>query len=123
MKRLSLHISFWLIYTLQDALMQYLWVNPVLTKIPENTQIWMAIVSAFVIDIPKLLLTYYILMVSIQQIIRGEKKIRMEIVSASEIDIPKLLITDNILLVSIPQILRGEKKIRLIVTEILIVYA
>jgi len=77
MKRLSLHISFWLIYTLQDALMQYLWVNPVLTKIPENTQIWMAIVSAFVIDIPKLLLTYYILLVSIPQILRGEKKIRL----------------------------------------------
>jgi two-component system LytT family sensor kinase len=74
MKRLFLHISFWLIYTLQDALMQYLWVNPVLQNIPENTQVWMAIVSAVVINIPKLLLTYYILLISIPQIIKAEKK-------------------------------------------------
>lgn len=79
MKKFILHILFWVIYTLQDALMQYLWVNPSLHNISENTQTWMAIVSAVVINIPKLLLTYYILLISIPQILKGEKKIWLNV--------------------------------------------
>ncbi len=70
MKRFLLHILFWLIYTLQDTLLMFTWVSPGITNIPDNTLFIMAVKSALVILIPKILATYFLLYISINKIIK-----------------------------------------------------
>ncbi|HTI12041.1 MAG TPA: histidine kinase, partial [Puia sp.] len=72
MKRLFLHIAFWVLYTLQDLLMSFTWVRPSLTNIPDSRILEMATVSTLVTLIPKLLLSYFLLLVSIQKIVAGK---------------------------------------------------
>jgi len=69
MKRILLHVAFWTVYTMQDTLLQFVWVGPALKKIPENTQFWMALQAALVTMIPKLLIVYFLLYVVIRHIV------------------------------------------------------
>ena len=69
MKRLSLHIAFWLVYLLQDALLQFVWVAPVVSQIPERTQLLMALEAALLALIPKLLFTWFVLYFVIDKIL------------------------------------------------------
>lgn len=75
MKRWLLHCAFWLVYLLQDTVLEFVWVGPVLKNIPENVQLWMAFKAAIAAVIPKLLFTYFALYIAIKQIINGRVKL------------------------------------------------
>ncbi|HEX9509143.1 MAG TPA: sensor histidine kinase [Puia sp.] len=72
MKRLLLHIAFWVLYTLQDLLMSFTWVRPSLPGIPDGRILEMATVSTLVTLLPKLLISYFLLLVSIKKIVAGK---------------------------------------------------
>lgn len=74
MKRLMLHIAFWVAYTLQDTVLMFAWVAPSVTHMSENTQLWKAFLAVLSTLPPKCLLTYYILYVSIKDVQTGRKK-------------------------------------------------
>jgi two-component system LytT family sensor kinase len=75
MKRVLMHSAFWLIYLLQDTVLEIVWVGPALKNIPENVQFWMAFKAAIAAWVPKLLFTYFILYVAIPGIMKGTRKL------------------------------------------------
>jgi two-component system, LytTR family, sensor kinase len=75
MKRLSLHISFWLVYIVQDALMMFVWMEVLLPDLTTKAAVAKAVYSALVVLIPKLLLTYFILYFAIKRILNRTIKI------------------------------------------------
>jgi two-component system, LytTR family, sensor kinase len=75
MKRVLLHSTFWLIYLLQDTVLEFVWVGPALKDIPDNIQFWMAFKAAIAAVLPKLLFTYFVLYVAIRQILKGDVKL------------------------------------------------
>jgi len=90
MKRVLLHSAFWLVYLLQDTVLELVWVAPALKNIPENVQFWMAVKAAIAALLPKLLITYFILYVAIKKIIHGQPKlfwIILQVIAASIITI------------------------------------
>jgi two-component system LytT family sensor kinase len=77
MKRVLLHSTFWLVYLLQDTVLEFVWVGPALKNIPENVQFWLAFKAAVAAVVPKMLFTYYALYVAIKQIIQGTVKLHL----------------------------------------------
>jgi two-component system, LytTR family, sensor kinase len=75
MKRVLLHSTFWLVYLLQDTMLEFFWMGPALKNIPENVQLWMAFKAATAAMVPKLLFTYYALYIAIKQITGGNVKL------------------------------------------------
>ncbi|THU41145.1 histidine kinase [Niastella caeni] len=75
MKRVLLHSAFWLVYLLQDTVLEFVWVGPALKNIPEDVQFWMAFKAAIAAVLPKLLFTYFILYVVIKEIIKGNVRL------------------------------------------------
>lgn len=67
MKRVLLHLIFWLVYLFQDILLLY-FLNTTRFRLPPGTGLVLAIENALVILIPKLLLTYFILYVILDRI-------------------------------------------------------
>lgn len=74
MNRVLLHSIFWLVYLLQDTVLEFVWVGPALKSVPENIQFWMAFKAAIAAVVPKLLFTYFALYVAIKQFINGQVK-------------------------------------------------
>jgi len=70
-KRWFLHISFWLLYFLQDMLLAMTWWGPAMGKISNGHLRWIAFQAAFGILIPKMLLAYYLLQISVKRILAG----------------------------------------------------
>lgn len=75
MKRFALHLLFWLVYFAQDTLMSYLWDTAKLQHLPIREQVTMAIGNSFVFLLPKLLFTYFILYVILDNILAGKQKL------------------------------------------------
>jgi two-component system LytT family sensor kinase len=75
LKRVLLHSIFWLVYLLQDTVLEFVWVGPALKSVPENIQFWMAFKAAIAAVVPKLLFTYFALYVAIKQLINGHVKL------------------------------------------------
>ena len=75
MKRVLLHVLFWVAYTLQDALMEYTWTASQQVGITENTRLLMAMHAALAATLPKLILTYYILYAVIPQVLKGSNMV------------------------------------------------
>jgi len=75
MKRLALHISFWLAYVMQDTLMEFVWTAPALPGVGDNARLLMAAKTALLILIPKMLFTYFVLFVSVNKILAENKTI------------------------------------------------
>jgi hypothetical protein len=69
MKRALLHAAFWLLYILQDSLLVYTWIGPSLGPLSESQLVWVSFISAVVMVIPKLILVYFVLYVSIKKIL------------------------------------------------------
>lgn len=92
MKRISLHISFWFLYLLQDALLVFTWVGPSLTKMPDSRLIWVSLYAAFVMLIPKLAITYFILNVSIKKIVHENTKMVYSVIEIVFVLILSLII-------------------------------
>jgi sensor histidine kinase YesM len=80
MKRVLLHSAFWLVYLLQDTVLEIVWVGPALTNVPENRQFLMAFEAAIAAWVPKLIFTYFVLYVAIPEIVKGSKKLHRTII-------------------------------------------
>ncbi len=74
MRRALLHILFWFVYLLQDALLEFVWIGPALGDLTDEQRLFVAIKTAFITLTPKLLFTYFILLVTIPQTLKEEKK-------------------------------------------------
>jgi sensor histidine kinase YesM len=75
MKRISLHVLFWLIYTAQDALVMFVWVQTILPALPQQENVTKSIYAAFIVLVPKLMLSYYVLYSAIPHLLDENKKI------------------------------------------------
>ena len=75
MKRVLLHSTFWLVYLLQDTVLELVWMEPALKNIPDDVQFRLAFHAAVAALLPKLLLTYFALYVAVRQIIKGNVKL------------------------------------------------
>lgn len=69
MKRVLLHISFWMLYLVQDALMMFVWMDVVVPELKGSDAVLKAVYSSVIILIPKLILTYFILYFAIKRIL------------------------------------------------------
>ena len=83
MKRLLLHSTFWLVYLLQDTVLELVWMEPALKNIPDDVQFRLAFHAAVAALLPKLLLTYFALYVAVRQIIKGNVKLLWTILQLS----------------------------------------
>jgi two-component system, LytTR family, sensor kinase len=61
LKRIYLHIGFWLVYLLQDVTFIYLWDKEVLPGVPVGHQLFFAIANCSVSLIPKMFFAYYLI--------------------------------------------------------------
>ena len=74
MRRVWLHIAFWVLYILQDTVLAYTWVGPAFKDIAPMKMLGIA-AQAALINMPwKLSLSYFVLYVSIPQISAGRKR-------------------------------------------------
>jgi two-component system, LytTR family, sensor kinase len=92
MKKALLHSTFWLVYLLQDTVLEFVWVGPALKTIPENVQLWMAFKAAIAAVVPKLLFTYFALYVAIKQITKGHVKLHWIILQVAAAAIITILL-------------------------------
>ena len=76
LKRISLHIAFWLAYMTQDVTLSYLWDKKMLTRFSTSHQILQAILNSLTSLIPRLLFTYYVLFYNLPKLLnnKGERK-------------------------------------------------
>lgn len=75
MKRVLLHIAFWLLYILQDGLLVYTWVGPSLGPLTESKLLLVSFEAALVMTIPKWILGYFVLYVSIRKLMDETQKL------------------------------------------------
>ena len=75
MKRILLHLLFWTLYMVQDTLLSYLWEGARLQHLPMQEQVIMAIGNSTVYLLPKLLFTYFVLYVVLDNILRDRKQL------------------------------------------------
>jgi two-component system LytT family sensor kinase len=61
LKRISLHIAFWLAYMVEDVSLIYLWNKPQLPTFSPGQQMRIAILNSLMSLIPKMLFTYYVI--------------------------------------------------------------
>lgn len=73
-KRVSLHILFWLAYLVQDTLLAFLWNGSRLQGMSTGGQIISAIQLCVSLLLPKVLFTYFILYVVLQRILKQNKQ-------------------------------------------------
>ncbi|WP_143310556.1 sensor histidine kinase [Chitinophaga vietnamensis] len=67
MRRALLHILFWVVYLLQDTLLEYKWIVPSLRGFTPEQQVWVSVETTLCILLPKLLFTYFLLEVTVKQ--------------------------------------------------------
>lgn len=82
MRRISLHIVFWVLYILQDTLLAYTWFGPSLRAAFKDNLLVIATIAALINIPPKLLITYFLLRVSIPEIRSGRPRLFRIAVSA-----------------------------------------
>lgn len=67
MKRVLLHIIFWVVYLLQDIWLEYTWIGASAPTITSQQLFWRCLGACLVMLIPKLILTYYLLLVVVRK--------------------------------------------------------
>ncbi|HEY0677705.1 MAG TPA: histidine kinase [Chitinophagaceae bacterium] len=75
MRRILLHILFWIVYLIQDTILAYSWHGLKLGNLPTNEKVFMAIFHCLVILVPKLFFTYFILYVILPKILAGRGRL------------------------------------------------
>ncbi len=71
MSRIWLHISFWVLYILQDIVLAYTWVGPSFRDLPHMKMAGIAVIAALINTPYKMMLAYFVLYVSIPKISAG----------------------------------------------------
>ncbi len=101
MKRIWLHIAFWVLYVVQDTMLAYSWVGPSFKNITATKMLGIA-VQAALINMPyKLLLTYFVLYVAIPKISAGGQrmgKIVMEVILVTVVSVILYRLTSHYIL-------------------------
>lgn len=69
MKRPLLHLAFWTVYVVQDTMLIATWVGPSLGNISDKQLFLTALTDVLIMLIPKLILCYFILYVSLKKIL------------------------------------------------------
>lgn len=83
MKRIWLHIAFWMLYVLQDIMLAYSWVGPSFKNISSAKMLGIAVIAALINMPYKLMVSYFVLYVSIPKTSAGGQrmgKIVMDVV-------------------------------------------
>jgi two-component system, LytTR family, sensor kinase len=75
MKRPVLHIIFWLTYCVQDILVQYAFMRPILNDVPVGKQFVMAIELEFIYLPLKLLVAYFAMYVTLPSVLNEKRRI------------------------------------------------
>jgi len=75
MKRALLHIAFWTVYVVQDSLLIFTWVGPSLGNMSDRQLFITALEDVLIMLIPKLMLCYFILYVSLKKIMAANANI------------------------------------------------
>jgi two-component system, LytTR family, sensor kinase len=75
LKRISLHIAFWLAYMMEDITLIYLWDKDMLTRysISPGHQLMMTIFNSLTSLIPKLLFVYYVLYYNLPKLLNSKR--------------------------------------------------
>ena len=74
LKRISLHIGFWLAYMVQDVTLIYLWDKSMLTRFSISHQLLLAILNSITSLIPKLIFTYYVLYYNFPKLLNNKRE-------------------------------------------------
>lgn len=74
MKRFLLHILFWTVYLLQDSIMEFTWAASVVKELPDLTRMQLAFETAFLVAIPKVIFTYFVLYVIFPRVLKYPAK-------------------------------------------------
>ena len=70
MKRILLHVTFWVIYTLQDAIVGMIWAG---SESPVGVgPFWKSLMDALLCLVGKFLFTYFLLEVTVPRIVAGK---------------------------------------------------
>ena len=80
MKRVLLHILFWVVYILQDSLLEFLWVGPALPGLSEGTRFSMALQAALSVGILKMAFAYFVIYVSVNRLLQDKSHLWREVV-------------------------------------------
>lgn len=83
MKRILLHVIFWIAYTLQDAVLEFIWMSPSLSKFSEDARWWMSALTSAVLLIPKLIFTYFVMYVTAPRILQGKGSLAWNILQVA----------------------------------------
>ncbi|RFM28277.1 sensor histidine kinase [Deminuibacter soli] len=73
MKRTLLHLLFWMVYLLQDSMLEFLWVSPSVQHYSTSQQWWMAMHAGACLLLPKLLFTYCVIYFTIPALLQGKR--------------------------------------------------
>lgn len=79
MKRVSLHILFWTVYLAQDTAFAYLADAGVLSHLSQYARIIIALKVCVGLLLPKIILTYFLLYVMLERIIKQREKLALNI--------------------------------------------
>lgn len=82
MKRFLEHLAFWTIYTLQDALLEMVWMTPALKDYSPDNQWWISVHIVMALNVPKLILAYFIMYVTVNKIMNDRGKLWWNITEA-----------------------------------------
>ncbi|HVK49920.1 MAG TPA: histidine kinase [Pseudobacter sp.] len=74
MKRFLLHFFFWFIYTLQATLLEMVWMEPMLNKFSQWQQWWISVHITMALNIPKILLAYFVMYVTVNRVLEEKGK-------------------------------------------------
>ncbi|HXD76686.1 MAG TPA: histidine kinase [Puia sp.] len=74
MKRLSLHIAFWLVYLTEDVTLIYLWDKTTFTGLSNSRQLGLAILNSLTSAIPKFLFIYYVLYFNLPKLLNAKSE-------------------------------------------------
>ncbi|PSL43826.1 histidine kinase [Chitinophaga niastensis] len=83
MKRVHLHILFWLAYLFQDSLLEFVWIGPALPGLTESQRLATGIAAAATLLIPKMLFTYFMLLVAVKGLLRDSRPLWQIVVESA----------------------------------------
>lgn len=75
MRRVLMHVIFWVAYYIQYVVLEFHWVNPSLTRFPESERILMSALTGIALLIPKVLFTYFILCIGLERVMKEKGKL------------------------------------------------
>jgi sensor histidine kinase YesM len=83
MKRILLHVFFWLVYTLQATLLEMVWMEPLLHDFSPWQQWWISLHIIMALNIPKILLAYFLMYITVNRILKEKGRLWMNLAVAA----------------------------------------